>query len=171
MDLSPAAYSEWFEFARMVEVEMREGGRFESLTDWAGKLPGAAARLAGILHCVVHPSQPWAESISLETMQQALDFAAVFASHAEIAFDLMGADVAIDSARKVWRWVEKGGYETFTKRDCFQAVRGTFKRVADIEPALDVLMERHYISSFTQKTGGRPSVVYTVNPEIVQGWA
>jgi hypothetical protein len=174
IDLSRAAYSEWLVFAKMVEIEMREGGRFDSLTDWAGKLPGASARLAGLLHCVKHDSQPWAENISVETMQQALDLAAVFASHAEIAFEMMGADLAIEGAKKVWRWIEKGRHESFTRSDCFQALRGTFKRVADIEGPLNVLEERNYIAGGTVKggpKGGRPSIIYSVNLEIIKGWS
>ena len=170
IDLSQAAYNEWFEFAKAVEIEMLEGGRFEFIKDWAGKLPGAAARLAGLLHCVQHDSQPWAESISVETMGQALNLAAIAASHAEAAFNLMGADQTIEGARKIWRWVERGQYGTFTKRDCFDALKGHFYKVINIEPALGILEERHYIASFTQKTGGRPSIVYSVNPKITQGW-
>jgi hypothetical protein len=172
IDLDRAAYSEWLDFAKMVEIEMREGGRFESLTDWSGKLPGAAARLAGLLHCVKHDSQPWAEKISLETMSQALDLAAVFAGHAEIAFEMMGADVAIEGAKKVCRWIEKGRHESFTRSDCFQALRGTFKRVADIEGPLDVLVERNYLASYDPKKGskGRSSLTYSVNPELTTGW-
>ena len=170
IDLDRAAYLEWLEFARMVEAEMREGGRFESLTDWSGKLAGAAARLAGLLHCVKHDTQPWAEKISLETMGQALDLAAVFASHTEVAFDLMGADQALEGARKVWRWIEKGRYESFTKRDCFDGLKGYFRKVLNIDPALGILEERNYIASATQKTGGRPSIIYSVNPEIIEGW-
>ena len=173
LDLSRAAYAEWFEFQKVVEPEMADGGRFESMKDWAGKLPGAAARLAGLLHCVNNPGQPWAEKISVETMQQALDLAATFASHAEIAFELMGADQAIEGAKRVWRWIEKGGHEFFTRSDCFQALRSTFKRSADIEGPLDVLAERNYIAGVTVKPGpqgGRPSQTYSVNPEIIRGW-
>ena len=171
IDLSRAAYSEWLEFARMVEEGMREGGRFEHITDWAGKLPGAGARLAGLLHCVKHPQQPWAEKISVATMGQALDLAAVFAGHAEIAFDLMGADAAIEGAKKVWRWIEKGCHASFTKRDCFDALKGHFQKVSNIDPAFGILEERNYLASKTQKTGGRPSVVYNVTPEIIEGWS
>ena len=173
MKLDRAAYSEWFEFAHMVEIEMREGGRFEHITDWAGKLPGTAARVAGVLHCVKYPQQPWGTHIDVETMSQALDLAAVASSHAEIAFNLMGADVAIEGARKVWRWVKGGRLESFTKRDSFQALRGTFPRVTDLEPPLDVLDERNYIAGATVKggpQGGRPSIIYSVNPEIIKGW-
>ena len=168
--LDRAAYVEWYEFAQMVEIEMREGGRFEHITDWAGKLPGAAARVSGVLHCVKYPSQPWGNHIDVETMSQALDLAAVASNHAEIAFDLMGAAAEIEGAKKIWRWVEKVRYESFTKRDCFDALKGYFHKVISIEPALGILEERNYIVSITKKTGGRPSIIYNVNPEITGGW-
>ncbi len=52
--LAPAAYRAWAAFAQAVEPELAEGGRFETLRDWAGKLPGLAARLGGLLHCMEH---------------------------------------------------------------------------------------------------------------------
>ena len=118
---SREAYHEWLEFARVVEKALREGERFEYVTDWAGKLPGAAARIAGLLHCAENPYQPWAERISLETMDRALELASIFSSHALIAFDMMGADKALEQARKIWRWIERGRQESFSKRDCFNA--------------------------------------------------
>lgn len=173
LSLEPGAYDEWLEFSKAVEVEMRENGRFEHMKDWAGKLPGAAIRIAGLFHCAKTPVQPWAENITLETMRQALDIAATLTSHAELAFDQMGADRTIKGAKKVWRWIESGCHETFTKSDCFQALRGTFQRALDIGDPLDVLEERNYIAGATIKAGpqgGRPSQMYTVNPEIVRGW-
>jgi len=172
IDLSRAAYSEWFEFAKVVESDMGEGGRFETMRDWAGKLPGAAARLAGLLHCVKHPSQSWGEKISVETMETALDIAAVASSHAEVAFNLMGADAEIEGAKRVWRWIEKGCHESFTRSDCFQALRGTFPRATNIDGPFDVLEERNYLASYDPKKGskGRSSITYNVNPELTTGW-
>jgi hypothetical protein len=154
-----------------VETDLREGGRFEYVRDWAGKLPGAAARIAGLLHCAGNPYEPWSVPVSLGTMTTALDLSAVFAAHALIAFDLMGADTSLEGARKVWRWVEKNRFEDFTKRDCFNNLKSTFHRVANIEDPLKVLEERNYIQAETQKTGGRPSIMYRVNPEITKGWS
>ena len=170
LTLSKAAYQEWAEFYNAVERDLRDDGRFEHLRDWAGKLPGAAARIAGLLHCADNPHDPWTIPVSLETMTTALDLSAVFADHAVIAFDLMGAGTSLDGARKVWRWVEKNRFEAFTKRDCFNALKATFHRVANIEDPLKVLEERNYIQAETQKTGGRPSIMYRVNPEITKGW-
>ena len=166
LKLSNEAYQKWLEFARVVEKDLREGGRFEYITDWAGKLPGAAARIAGLLHCAEKPYQPWAENISLETMQIALELASIFSSHALIAFDMMGADKALEQARKIWRWIERNGQKSFTKRDCFNALQGTFHKVVNMDEALKILQERNYIQEIKQKTGGRPSVKYNVNPEL-----
>jgi putative DNA primase/helicase len=57
--LSNEAGQEWGDFWNIVEVEMRPGGRFEQIPDWAGKLPGAAARIAGLFHCIENPDVPW----------------------------------------------------------------------------------------------------------------
>ena len=170
LQLTNQAFQEWLEFSRVVERDLREGGRFENITDWGGKLPGAAIRIAGLLHCVEHPFQAWSSQIVLETMQQALGLASIFASHALKVFDLMGADKSLEGGRKVWRWVDRGRFQSFKKRDCYNALKGSFPRVTNIEPCLDVLEERNYIASSKKKTGGRPSVTYTVNPELTKGW-
>ena len=54
LTLAPEAHAEWKEFQHAVEEKMRDGGDYEHIRDWAGKLPGAAARLAGLLHCAEH---------------------------------------------------------------------------------------------------------------------
>lgn len=171
LTLSPDAYQEWADFYMAVEEDLREDGRFEHILDWAGKLPGAAARIAGLLHCADNPHEPWTVPVSLETMTTALDLAAVFADHALFAFDLMGADTSLNGARKVWRWVEKNRFETFTKRDCFNALKATFNRVANIEDPLKVLEERNYIQIEKLQTGGAPSYLCRINPEIIKGWS
>jgi hypothetical protein len=172
LNLSGPVYQEWADFYTMVEKELREGGLFEYITDWAGKLPGAAARLAGLLHCAENPIQPWTKDISLETMNTALELAASFAGHTLIAFGLMGADRSIEDAQKVWRWIEKNRLEKFSKRDCFNALRGTFSRISILDEPLKVLEERNYIQQTIIKTGsaGRPSIECYVNPEIIKGW-
>lgn len=171
ISLTYSAFEEWLEFSRVVEKDLREGGRFEHITDWAGKLPGATARLAGLLHCVQHPQQPWESQIEIETMRQALGLGAIFSSHALKVFDLMGADKSLEGSRRVWRWIERGRFRSFSKRDCYNALKGSFPRVADIEPPLAVLEERNYISSTKEQTGGRPSIIYTVHPDFTEKWS
>lgn len=172
--LSPEAYAEWFAFAKVMEISMQPNGVFEHATDWAGKAPGAAARLAGVMHVIEHAhGSPEQTPISLETMKRALDLMAVISQHSLHALDLMGADATIADARSVWRWVESGRRKQFTVREVHQALKGSFPRVKELKAALDVLDERGYVEVATvmPTTMGRPpSPLVTVRPDIAEGW-
>src|SRR5262249_18615458 len=55
------------------------------------------------------------------------------------------------------------------KRDAFEGTKGRFRQVADLEPALAVLEEHHYIREQLQpeqprRAGRKSSPVYEVNP-------
>lgn len=173
LSLSPEAFDEWRDFAKMVEPELQPGGQYDHIKDWAGKLPGAAVRLAGLLHCAEHAQdQPQAHHINAETMGRALALAALLSSHALAVFEMMGADPEIEAARRVWAWVERNRREQFTARECFQAVKGSFHRMANLTPAIDVLLERRYLFELDSDAArGRPSRKFEVNPEITKGWA
>ena len=170
LKLSNKAYQEWFEFAHVTEKNMREGERFEYIKDWAGKLPGAAARIAGLLHCAEKSYRPWTKEINFTTMDKALELVSIFSSHALIAFDMMGADESLEKARKVWRWIERCREKSFKKQDCFEALKGTFHKVIYMEDALKVLEERNYVQEIRKKTRGRPAINYNVNPELSRRW-
>lgn len=170
LTLAPAAYARWKEFAQAVEVELRPGGEFEGMTDWAGKLPGAAARIAGLFHCV-EADLPGARTVSGETMEQALGLAALLADHAREALGLMGCDPTRAAALKVLGWIKRTSTMTFTARDCFRALNGSFNSMEDLRPGLLALVERGYLRDVAQapRERGRPSQVYEVNPELVGG--
>ncbi len=173
LSLSRGARREWKEFGRFVEADMREGRRFEFMKDWAGKLSGAAARIAGLLHCAEQAKkESWAMEISLDTMKQALEFAAVLSQHALLVFDLMGSDPVLDKARKVWRWIERNQKAAFTARECFQAMKGAFPRMSELDPAFKVLIERSYIWEPPREQGkrGRPTHIFMVHPKLSKGW-
>jgi len=168
--LSQKAYDRWFDFSKEVEKDLREGGRFEHITDWAGKFPGMTARIAGLLHCAENPDQPWKGKINFDLMERSIKIALFLSDHALVAFELIGADKTFVQARKIWRWVERHRHQSFSKRDCFDALKGSFKKVANMEEPLKILIERNYIKEFSKPTGGRPSLGYDVNPEIIKGW-
>ncbi|WP_082085552.1 YfjI family protein [Magnetospira sp. QH-2] len=174
LHLSAAAYQEWLEFARNIEETMKPGGEFEGATDWAGKCPGAAARMAGVLHVIEHASgRPWAEEISESTMGRALEIMAVIAQHSRHALDLMGADESISKARRAWEWVEGGRRARFSQREAYQALKGSFPRVADLREAFDALAERGYLEIIEPPKAGPgrpPSPSVMVRPDIAEGW-
>lgn len=169
LTLMGKSWREWKELQRAIEADMREGGRLEHITDWASKLPGAMARVAGLFHCAEHAhGQPATRGISADTMCRARALGTVLINHALAVFDLMAGNPALADARKVWRWIERGKLATFTARELHKALEGTFRRRADLDPPLGVLIERGYIREIetSQKGPGRPSKVFEVNPSL-----
>ncbi len=168
--MSAAAYAEWHAFGHAIELQMRPGRQMEHCTDWAGKAPGAAARLAGVLHGIQHAHGiPWNHDISVETMTAALEIMAVITRHSLAALDMMSVDPKIVAARSVLKWITRSHLSHFTVRDAFNALRSTFPSVDDLGKSLDMLQERGYLEVTEQPSQGpgrRPSPTVRVRPEI-----
>ena len=172
--LSTEAHAEWLAFARYVEEEMRPGASFEHVTDWAGKAPGVAARIAAVLHGIVHAhGRPWEHEITAGTMGDALAIMAVAARHSVAALQMMGASPTISAARDVWAWIVRGQIPSLTVRDVHRALRGRFARAAQAREAIDVLAERGYVEVIEPPRDGpgRPaSPTVNVRPELREEW-
>ena len=118
-------------------------------------------------------NQPWASPISKETINNALKLSAILAEQALLVFGYMGADKSLEAAKKVWSWIERNRLEQFTARDCFQALKGTYKSMDDLNPAFSVLTERYYIFEQAKEGNpgpGRPSRIFDVHPKISEDW-
>ncbi len=152
-------------FAQDLEPRLGAGGDLSALTDWAGKLVGAIARIAGILHLA---DAGEGDPIEVETVENAITLGRYYLDHARGAFADMGADPEVERARYVLAWIERSGTDRFTKRDAFEATKGRFKQVSDLEPALDILVDHGYIreeqGADRSGPGRRPSPTYEVNP-------
>lgn len=168
LSLSREAFSDWHAYALSVEIRMGEDGPFAFMRDWAGKLPGAIARIAGLLHIARYAhSQPWAQEISNEDMARAIKMGHVLAEHALATFDLMGADPALDGARLVLSWIKRNRWQGFTFRDCHYAHKSRFKRAKEMEPSIEILEERHFVREVPpEKKACRPSRFFEVNTQI-----
>lgn len=173
--LSQEAHSEWFNFAQKIEKQMRPDSLLENVTDWAGKAPGAAARLAGVLHCIEYAhGKPWQHEITAKTMSTSVEILTLISHHSLAALDLMGADQTIAGARHVWDWIKRGRRPLFTVSEAFNALKGRFPRVKFVKEALQVLQERGYVEVLPQETnngpGRPPSPPVMVRPDIVASW-
>jgi putative DNA primase/helicase len=168
LTLSAEALDSWLAFAEFIETRQGPNGEFEPIQDWTGKLPGAALRVAGLFHVVEHG--PAAPVINQDTIEKALDLCVLLIPHAQAAFDLMGADPIADDAKAVFRWIVDQGQPVFTRRDCHYALKGRFAKVEKLTRALQELQDRRIISEPAKAaTGGRPSIVFKVNPAVLHG--
>ena len=168
--MSPEAVERMLAFEAWVEPQLSEFGALGSLTDFGGKLVGGVARIAGLLHMGEHAGReaPWDSLISLGTVERAIRIGEYLIPHARAAYATMGADAAIEDAKRVLAWVHRQGLSNFSKRQLFQDMKGYFKRVSQLEPALAVLEEHGYIRCRLAEprpgAGRKPSPVYEVNP-------
>lgn len=169
--LTPAARERLEAFATGTEPRLAEHGDLGHVADWGGKLVGMVVRLAGLLHLAEQPDPSIAggQAISAQTVTAALRIGEYAVEHARAAFAEMGADPALDDARHVWGWIDRQDRDALSKRDIFEGVKGRFRRVEMLDPALQVLEEYGYVrvvplSSERDGPGRKPSPTYEVNP-------
>ncbi len=146
--LDPEADEEFRAFRRWLEPGLGETGTLGGMKDWAAKLAGTVARIAGVLHLAsrAEEREPWAAPVSGDTMRAAVRLAREYLTpHAQAAYGLMGTDPAIEAARHVLRWLVEHGAARYPKQAIWQGTRGRFERAADLDAALAILAERGYV--------------------------
>jgi hypothetical protein len=163
------ALTELDRFAMEVERQLGPDGDFASMGDWAGKLVGAVCRMAGIFHGLTYArlGKPAQTQIDAETMLGAIAIGEYLIPHAKAAFFEMGADPAIDAARRVLSWVLGEQVSEFSKREAFNALRGGIQKVDELDKPLEILTNHGYIREISQERKGpgrKPSPKYRVNP-------
>ncbi|MET9416117.1 DUF3987 domain-containing protein [Streptomyces klenkii] len=172
LPLTPEAGAALNAFAQRLEPQLRaKGGRLGHIGKWAGKLVGATARIAGLLHLADHLEDGYGKPISAATMEAAVELADYFTHHALTVFDLMGADAALARARTLLDVLASSGWESVSRRDLFAKLsRSEFPTIADLEPAVALLEEHGYLRSETPprtgKRGRPPAPRYLIHPQL-----
>lgn len=167
--LTPAALKVHTEWRAEIEPRLKLGsGDLESLRDWASKLPGATARIAGLLHLAENPKNGVRRPIEEDTMRRAVELSRYFADHAMAAFGVMRAHPALDDARAVLEWI--GDRTRFTPREVQRGLHRRFPTRADVAQPLALLEDHGYLRRVQPAPGrpGRPSVSYEVHPEVAK---
>jgi hypothetical protein len=168
LKLSDTAQDLWSEFHNDIEREMRPGGSLEYLPDWGSKLPGAVARIAGILHFAENGIKAVDIPISAGIVGASCVIGGYFKEHALATFELMQADPRIEAAKKILDYLKRRNPQRFSGRDVLTN-KNCFKTMEDIMPGLKILVERGYIREVEvgRPVTGRPrATTYEVNPKI-----
>jgi hypothetical protein len=155
------------------EIDLREDGELRPLADWGSKYVGAVARIVGILHMALHGhSKGPRTKVSAETVLTAQRLGDYYRAAAIKAFSDMGSDEVTADAVYLLDRILALHTDKLTGRDMFNATRGRFRKVKDLEPALERLIEHSYLAAIQVELptgpGRRPSPLFKVHPDAAQ---
>ncbi|MFC5885341.1 DUF3987 domain-containing protein [Kitasatospora sp. CM 4170] len=156
------------------EVQLRPDEPLAHIKDWAGKLVGHIARIATLLHLADHIAGDWRAPVEPATVDRAAEIAEYFTAHTLAVFDLIAADPATDDAHALLQWLQRprkdGTHRTHIKAHDAVASSRRFKKVADVEPALQLLEQHGWLRTDQPPASGqrgRPqALTYRVHPVV-----
>lgn len=155
-----------------LEPRLRPDADLCHMREWAGKLAGAAARIAGLLHVAQHVGEAYKYMVSEQTMGKAIMVGEYLTEHAIAAFSFMGADPAIEDAREVLGWLRRKRLAQFTQRDIHRAMPSRFRKPEDAESVLELLAKYGWIREAKQERrpgrGRPPSPLFDVHPKLLR---
>lgn len=170
LTVSTEAREAWLDMAAVIELEQGEGGRYESISDWTSKLPGAVARVATLLELA--RVGLYANQVSLDSMQRAIQLARLLIPHAQAAFGSLGTDAVDNDAAAILKWVRAGDRPGFTRREAQKAQEGRFRSVERLQKALDRLEHQDVLREHKRHNkGAPPTTAYEVNPKVLSTYS
>ncbi|MDT0476458.1 YfjI family protein [Streptomyces sp. DSM 41014] len=172
IQLSPEADAALIAYQRRIEPKLKaRGGTLGHISNWAGKLAGATARMAALLHLAEHGGGGYAHPVTADTMNAAIELGQYYTAHALAAFDAMGADNTTARAHSVLETLRTHRWSEVSKRDLMVKLsRSEFPTAADLDPPLNLLEDHGYVRAQpVVPTGGRgrpPSPRYLIHPRL-----
>jgi putative DNA primase/helicase len=166
LTLSDPARECWLDLAEAIERQQGEGGKYESISDWTSKLPGAVARIAALLELA--ETGLHADEVSHAAMERAVSLARLLIPHAQAAFGLLGTDAADADAAAIVKWMRAAELPEFTRREAQKAQEGRFRSVDRLQKALERLEHQDVLREFKRHNkGAPPTTAYRVNPKVL----
>jgi len=153
---------------------MRPEGSLYYLPDWGSKLPGAVARIAGLLHLAENGPKGLSLPVSVTSVTASCAIGAYLKEHAITVFGMMQEDPRIKTAKQILGYIQRTRPETFKGRDVIHST--AIKLMENVDQGLKVLMDRGYVRAEESikpdgpaKTGRPPAVSYRVHPGLLRG--
>jgi len=156
------------QFDSWLEPQLGRGRELAGIQDWAGKLLGLTLRIAALLEV---GRDVGAEVISEATMGAAIGIGLYAIGHAQSAFGEMRVGACTEDARVVLDHLKAMRCREFSKKVLFDGMRSRFETAADLDPALDALVEAGWIRPLKPEAGpkgGRPSRRFGLFPGVTR---
>jgi replicative DNA helicase len=143
-------------FLAEIEPQLKAGGKYEHLAEWASKLYGSIARYAGLLHLAEGRSP--AAPVTFDTMKRALELGRYWLATAAIILSM--GDEITEQARAIKAWIDRNRVTEFKVRDLQRNVQRKtigLDQAVDYVPALELLIELGWVtpseSDWAEKVG------------------
>lgn len=161
--LSDEAAKIRIEFSQKVEDLLRS--QWKPISDWGGKAVGTTMRIAALFHAS-EEEDALITPISVDTMKRAIKVMECLSYHTIASYQMMSIDPAANDAQYLWKRICDLQVDSISKSELFDKCKGHFKTSKTMEPALQLLKERHYIrlSEARNAQKGRPPQKIEVNP-------
>ena len=149
-------------------------GELEYMADWAGKLPGQMARLAGLLHCInafERNQDPLERLISENEAAAAAALALYFLDHAKAIYLRESEPMSITHAKYLWgRLCSLRTTET-TRSRVYRATQNYQRDAFSLDDSLAELEARGYIWMKTVRLDGadKPTTIISINENAKSG--
>lgn len=155
------------------EIERRLRKDLDTLKDWAGKLVGNTARMAGLLHVAGQAEEGdlWARPVSSDAVAAAIELSRQLIPHAKTVFSEMNLDPEVRRERYVLRRIEEAeDIDELTVRDVHRLCSGKkwVETVTDVEDVLERLDDHNLvqIEPRASSNGRKPSPWIRLHPEL-----
>jgi len=188
--MSKEAKEIFYNFEAEIEKRMGQEGDLTNMIDWAGKLKGNLARVAGILHLASHiepksgqpPYDLWQKKISLETMRAAIKIGEILIPHAKKVYGLLEVDPEIALAKYVLKRIKKGielekkgelpkDKDKLDKSALMELCKGKkeITKPSSLDQPINLLEELDYIKivkKYHEGPGRPPAPIIKLNPKV-----
>lgn len=150
-----------------LEIRQREGGDLHPVSGFTSKLPGVVARISLALQVMQDAK---AEEVSAESMRAAVAWAPVLLGHFRSILGEAAEPEELTLARRLLAALKRQQLREISERDALRLLDGNGKRMDEVRPALDVLVDRGWLwkapaeAESRPRSGRRPGPRFLVHP-------
>ena len=130
------------------------------MQEWLSKLAGQTARIAALIGLIDRKSGGYSTELNLDVIERALTIGEFLIPHAQKTLACLGVDPDLRIAERIVKRIKRAKLAHFTKREMFQALKGSsVSTVGTLTKPFQICIEHGII----RHVGGQ-NPAYEVNP-------